>query len=99
MGRTSVKSRGLQGDRFFNFFIGNRVELPRTEPRECRLGLFARYDELFCTMRPRLAKYDLSCEALGDLDTLLPRLQAEFDAAKSFGACGGLVGAWSRCHA
>jgi ubiquinone/menaquinone biosynthesis C-methylase UbiE len=51
--------------------------------------------DLFCTVRPRLAHYDLSCEALGDLDTLLPRLQAEVNAAKSFDACLGLVGAWS----
>jgi SAM-dependent methyltransferase len=52
--------------------------------------------DLFCTMRPRLADRDLSRETLGDLDTLLLRLLAEFDAAKSFGACVGLVGARSR---
>ena len=69
-----------------------RMEVPIGDDPDFTRWLY----DLFCTMRPRLAKYDLSCEALGDLDTLLPRLQAEFDAAKSFGACVGIVGAWSR---
>jgi SAM-dependent methyltransferase len=52
--------------------------------------------DLFCTVRPQLAQYGLSHEPVGDPDTLLPRLLAEFAAAKSFGAYLGLVGASSR---
>ena len=52
--------------------------------------------DLTCSMRPRMQEHALSCEALGDFATLLPRLEAELAGAKSFGACIGLVGAWSR---
>jgi hypothetical protein len=43
-----------------------------------------------------LKEHDLPGTAFGDLDALLPRLEAELTATKSFAACIGLVGAWSR---
>ena len=34
--------------------------------------------------------------SVGDLDSLLPRLEAELAGTKTLGACIGLVGAWSQ---
>jgi len=69
-----------------------RIEVPVGDDPE-----FARwvYDLLY-SLRPRMQEHDLPYEALGDLDTLLQRLEAEAAAANAFGACVGLVGAWSR---
>jgi len=69
-----------------------RIEVPVGDDPE-----FARwvYDLLY-SLRPRMQQHDLPYEALGDLDTLLQRLEAEAAAANAFGACVGLVGAWSR---
>lgn len=69
-----------------------RMELPIGDDPDFTLWVY----ELLCSVRPQMMQHDLSCESLGDLDTLLARLQAEFAAAKAFGACIGLVGAWSR---
>ena len=48
--------------------------------------------DIFCSLRPRMHQPDLS--ALGDFDSLLPRLEAELAETKTIGACIGLVGAW-----
>jgi hypothetical protein len=50
--------------------------------------------DLFCTLLPHTGEEDLD-DMFGDLDTLESRLEAERVAAKAFGACVGLVGAWS----
>ena len=50
--------------------------------------------DLFCSLRPRMAAAEL--EPLGDLESLRVRLDAELAGARSFGACIGLVGTWSR---
>jgi SAM-dependent methyltransferase len=52
--------------------------------------------DLTCSLYPRMQMHDLPSAALGDLATLMPRLQAELEATKAFGACIGIVGAWSR---
>jgi SAM-dependent methyltransferase len=52
--------------------------------------------DLTCSLYPRTQMHDLPSAALGDLATLMPRLEAELEATKAFGACIGLVGAWSR---
>jgi ubiquinone/menaquinone biosynthesis C-methylase UbiE len=52
--------------------------------------------DLLCSVRPQIQQHNLSCEALGNFDTLLQRLEAELIALKSPGACIALVGAWSR---
>jgi len=58
---------------------------------------FARWVyELFCTLTPRMAGYQLAYDEVGSLDTLQQRLEDEAKAANSFGATIALVGAWSR---
>ena len=48
------------------------------------------------SVRPQIEKLDLSCEALGDLETLAERLQAEVAGANAVVPWIGLVGAWCR---
>jgi SAM-dependent methyltransferase len=55
--------------------------------------------DLLCSVRPQMQQHNLSCEALGNLETLRERLDAELVALHSPGACIGLVGAWSRLPA
>ena len=52
--------------------------------------------DLFRTLLPRMPPDELAEWAVGDLETLKSRLEAERVEANSFGACVGLVGAWSR---
>ena len=52
--------------------------------------------DLLCSVRPEMLPQGLFCDAVGDFETLLQRLQAEAAAAKTFGTCSYLVGAWSR---
>lgn len=69
-----------------------RVEVPIGEDPD-----FARWIyDLLCSVRPQMREQGLSCDAVGDFETLLQRLEAEAAAAKTFGACSCLVGAWSR---
>jgi hypothetical protein len=51
--------------------------------------------DLFCSLLPHMLEEDLPSDMVGDLDTLESRLEAERVAAKAFGACVGLVSAWS----
>jgi SAM-dependent methyltransferase len=55
--------------------------------------------ELLVTVRPRLQELDLSCEAIGDFNTLRDRLELELDRVHSYGAGVGLIGAWARTPA
>ena len=69
-----------------------RIEIPVGDAPD-----FARWTyDLICCLRPQMQQHDLPGETLGDFDTLLQRLEAEAAAAKMFGACIGLVGAFSR---
>jgi ubiquinone/menaquinone biosynthesis C-methylase UbiE len=69
-----------------------RVEVPIGHDQD-----FARWIyDILCSVRPQMQQQGLSCDAVGDFETLLQRLQAEAAAAKTFGACSCLVGAWSR---
>jgi SAM-dependent methyltransferase len=69
-----------------------RVEVPIGEVSDSARWL---YDILY-SVRPQMQRQGLSCDAVGDFDTLLERLQAEATAAKTFGPYQCLVGAWSR---
>jgi SAM-dependent methyltransferase len=51
------------------------------------------------TLWPKAAEYGLLDEALGELDTLAQRLDAELVAANSFASCLGLVSAYARLPA
>ena len=69
-----------------------RVEVPIGEDPD-----FARWIyDILCSVRPQMRQQGRSWDAVGDFETLLQRLQAEAAAAKTFGACSCLVGAWSR---
>lgn len=52
--------------------------------------------DIFCTLLPRMPSDELKDKKIGNLETLKSRLEAERTAANSFGACVGLVSAWSR---
>jgi len=52
--------------------------------------------DLFSSLRPQMEEHGLPVGAVGDLASLRQRLDAELVATRSFGACIGLVGAWSR---
>jgi SAM-dependent methyltransferase len=69
-----------------------RIEVPVGDGPEIARWVY----DLFCSLRPRMQEDDLSSGVLGDLASLRPRLDAELAATKTFGACIGLVGAWSR---
>jgi ubiquinone/menaquinone biosynthesis C-methylase UbiE len=69
-----------------------RIEVPvGSDP------VFARWIyDLLSSLHPQMQKHSLAYQMLGDFSTLLQRLEVEASAAKVFGACIGLVGAWSR---
>lgn len=55
--------------------------------------------DLFCTLLPHIRRLNLPLEDLGNLNTLLERIQSEVEASKSPVPCVALVGAWSRIPA
>ena len=55
--------------------------------------------DLLRSVRPQMQQHNLSCETLGNLETLRQRLQTELATTKSPGACIGMVAAWSRVSA
>ncbi len=69
-----------------------RLETPIGNDPETRRWVY----DLVCTVYPRFGMLGISPESLGDLATLSNRLEAELDATRSYAACIGLVGAWSR---
>lgn len=54
--------------------------------------------EIVRTLHPRSVAAGLSTAALGDLDTLAERLEAELEAADVFPSWVGLAGAWARAR-
>ena len=52
--------------------------------------------DLFCSLLPHIRRLNLSLEDLGNLDTLLERIQSEVAASKTLVPCAALIGAWSR---
>jgi predicted O-methyltransferase YrrM len=69
-----------------------RIEVPVGDDPEIARWVY----DLFCSLHPRMQQRELAESALGDLESLLPRLAAELAGTKTFAACIGLVGAWSR---
>ena len=47
-------------------------------------------------MGPQMHEHNLFTNEIGDLESLLSRLEAELDRTKSFAACCGLIGVWSQ---
>lgn len=69
-----------------------RLETPVGNDPETRRWIY----DLFCTVRRRFDEFGISATAVGDMDTLFHRLEAELDSTQSYAACIGLVGAWAR---
>lgn len=68
------------------------IEIPVGDSPDVRRWVY----DLFCTLYPRMHEHNLSTNEVGDLESLLSRLEAELDRTKSFAACIGLIGAWSQ---
>jgi SAM-dependent methyltransferase len=68
------------------------IEIPVGDSPDVRRWVY----DIFCTVYPQMHKHNLSTNEVGDLESLLSRLEAELDRTKSFAACIGLVGVWSQ---
>jgi len=68
------------------------IEVPVGNSPDVRRWVY----DLFCTLYPQMQKHNLLTTEVGELESLLSRLESELDRTKSFAACIGLVGAWSR---
>ena len=69
-----------------------QMEIPLTDNRCSARWIY----DLFCTLLPQIRQLNLPLEDLGNLDTLLERIQTEVAASKNPVPCVALVGAWSR---
>jgi protein-L-isoaspartate O-methyltransferase len=72
-----------------------QMEIPLAEGACSALWIY----DLFCTLLPQIRRLNLPLEDLGNLDTLLERIQSEVAASKKPVPCVALVGAWSRIPA
>jgi SAM-dependent methyltransferase len=80
----SMKAAGMPAPRM-------RVDVPVGNDPDIANWVF----DLFRTLRPRMRPEDLEDSSLGEFDSLSLRLETELSTSNSFGACIGLVGAWS----
>jgi ubiquinone/menaquinone biosynthesis C-methylase UbiE len=72
-----------------------QMEIPLGDDSRSALWLY----DLFCTLLPQIRQLNLPLEDLGNLNTLLQRIQSEVAASKNPVPCVALVGAWSRIPA
>ena len=68
------------------------IEIPVGNSPDIRRWVY----DLFCTLYPEMEKHDLPTKEVGDMESLLSRLEAELDRTRAFAACVGLIGAWSQ---
>jgi ubiquinone/menaquinone biosynthesis C-methylase UbiE len=54
------------------------------------------FSDIICTLRPLIQQFNLALDAVGNLDTLSERLQAEVTASNTVAAWLAPVGAWAR---
>jgi len=69
-----------------------QMEIPLGDNPAAALWIY----DLFCTLLTQMRQLNLSLEGLGDVDTLLERIQSEVDRSKNPVPCVALIGAWSR---
>ena len=69
-----------------------QMEIPVGDSPAAALWIY----DLFRTLLPQMQQLNLSLECLGNLDTLLGRIQSEVEKSKTPIPCVALVGAWSR---
>jgi ubiquinone/menaquinone biosynthesis C-methylase UbiE len=68
------------------------IEIPVGDSPDIRRWVY----DLFCTLYPQMQEHNLPTTEVGELESLLSRLEAELDRTRSFAACVGLIGAWSQ---
>jgi ubiquinone/menaquinone biosynthesis C-methylase UbiE len=68
------------------------IEIPVGDSPDIRRWVY----DLFCTLYPQMQERNLPTTEVGELESLLSRLEAELDRTRSFAACIGLIGAWSQ---
>jgi len=72
-----------------------QMEIPLPEDDRSVLWIY----DLVCTLLPQIRRLNLPLENLGNLDTLLERIQSEVAASRNPVPCVALIGAWSRIPA
>jgi ubiquinone/menaquinone biosynthesis C-methylase UbiE len=68
------------------------IEIPVGHSPDIRRWVY----DLFCTLYPQMREHNLPTTEVGELESLLSRLEAELDRTRNFAACIGLIGAWSQ---
>jgi ubiquinone/menaquinone biosynthesis C-methylase UbiE len=68
-----------------------QMEIPVGDNPAAALWIY----DLFCTLLPQMQQLNLSLEGLGNVDTLLERIQSEVESSKNPVPCVALIGAWS----
>ena len=69
-----------------------QMEIPVGDNPAAALWIY----DLFCTLLPQMQQLNLSLEGLGNVDTLLERIQSEVESSKNPVPCVALIGASSR---
>jgi hypothetical protein len=72
-----------------------QMEIPLVDDACSALWIY----DLICTLLPQIRRFNLPLEDLGNLDTLLERIQSEVAASKNPVPRVALVGAWLRIPA
>jgi hypothetical protein len=68
------------------------IEIPVRDSPDIRRWVY----DLFCTLYPQMQVHNLPTTEVGELESLLSRLEAELDGTRNFAACIGLIGTWSQ---
>jgi ubiquinone/menaquinone biosynthesis C-methylase UbiE len=68
------------------------IEIPVGDSPDIRRWVF----DLFWTLYPQMQEQNLPTAEVGELESLLSRLEAELDGTRTFAACIGLIGVWSQ---
>jgi ubiquinone/menaquinone biosynthesis C-methylase UbiE len=69
-----------------------QMEIPVGDNATAALWIY----DLFCTLLPRMQQLNLSLEGLGNVETLLERIQSEVELSQNPVPCVALIGAWGR---
>jgi ubiquinone/menaquinone biosynthesis C-methylase UbiE len=69
-----------------------QMEIPVGDNPAAALWIY----DLFCTLLPRMQQLNLSLECLGNVQTLLERIQSEVETSQNPVPCVALIGAWTR---
>jgi hypothetical protein len=68
------------------------IEIPVGNSPDIRRWVY----DLFCPLFPQMQARNLPAAEVGEIESLLSRLETELDRTKNFAACPGLIGVWSQ---